>query len=291
MKKNVWMKHKLIMIHLKIIIMMLLLFIISCDDSNTILPVENVVVKYLHLGHTRTDENPSMDPAVEKIDYSKYDMLWLGGDLAYLTSKDEETISHVDSIYNLSDSNTLLALGYHDYDNLDLVEEITKRPAFYSYYKNGITFIILDTQDSLSNIIGEQKKLFIETIQGIQNSSHLIILHHKLIWMYGNSNLQPKINSISNAPLRDCIYCINPNNFNSELYPELVEIKKRGIEVLCIGGDIGIHSKEFEYVTEDGIYFLASGIKSGDEVNKGLVFTHDVTNQKLSWEFKLLEEL
>jgi hypothetical protein len=279
------------MIYFKVKILMLLFIIISCDSSNTILPVENVVVKYLHLGHTRTNENPLMDSIVEKIDYSKYEMLWLGGDLAYLTSRDEKTISHVDSIYNLSDSNTLVALGNHDYDNIDLVEEFTKRPAFYSYYKNGITFLILDTQDSLSNIIGEQKKLFNETIQNIQNSSHLIILHHKLIWMYGNTYLQPKINSISNGPFSDCIYCINPNNFNSELYPELVKIKERGIEVLCIGGDIGVFAKEFEYVTEDGIYFLASGINSGDIINKGLVFTHDVTNQKLSWEFKLLEEI
>lgn len=285
------MKYKLRITHLKIKILILLLLIISCNSSNTLVSEENVVVKYLHLGHTRTNENPSMDPIIEKIDYTKYDMLWLGGDLAYLTSKDEETISHVDSIYNLSDSNTLLALGNHDYDNLDLVEEFPKRPAFYSYYNNGITFIIFDTQDSLSNIIGIQKKLFKETIQGLQNSTHLIILHHKLIWMYGNTHLQPKINSISNAPLGDCFYCINPNNFNSEVYPELVEIKKRGIEVLCIGGDIGVNAKEFEYVTEDGIYFLASGINSGDEINKGLVFTHEVTNQKLSWEFKLLEEI
>ena len=55
-------------------------------------------------------------------------------------------------------------------------------------------------------------------------------------------------------------HCINPNNFYEDVYPLLVKVRHRGIEVICIGGDIGAKANEFEYITSDTIYFLASGI-------------------------------
>jgi len=268
-----------------------LIMMLSCDEEKFINPKSANVFEYLHLGHTRTNVNPLMDSEVEKIDYSKYEMLWLGGDLAYLTSQDKETISHVDSIFNLNNPNTLFALGNHDYSDLNLLKEYTNREKYYSVHTNEITFIILDTQDSLSNIIGAQKELFDNVIDTIRESTHLIILHHKLIWMYGSPILEPRISSVSNGDSGDCFYCINPNNFYHEIYPGLVKVKNRGISVLCIGGDIGVRTKEFEYITDEGIYFLASGINAGTPDNKGLVFTHDVTNGNLTWNFKPIEDL
>ncbi len=53
---------------------------------------------YLHLAHTRTAANPYMDQLVESIDYSYYDMLWLGGDMAVSSSLDDMTMDHIDSI-------------------------------------------------------------------------------------------------------------------------------------------------------------------------------------------------
>lgn len=271
-----------------LIFSLFLFFLISCSSTE---PTEPEIVEYLHLGHTRTESNPLMDPIVEQIDFTKYNMLWLGGDIAYSTSYDEQTITHVDSIYNLGNANTLLALGNHDYNDLKRVERFTNRPAFYCTHKNGITFIILDTQDSLTNIIGKQKELFESVIDTLEHSTHLVILTHKLIWMYDNSYLQPQINTISNGSYGDCFYCINPNNFYSDIYPKLLEVKRKGIAIICVGGDIGNKVKEFEFVTDDDIYFLASGIQSGVGSNKGLVFTHDITNKTLDWEFKFLEEL
>jgi len=149
----------------------------------------------------------------------------------------------------------------------------------------------LDTQDSLSNIIGKQKELFQSVTDTLDKTTHLVILHHKLIWLYGDSTLDSSIPSNSNAGLGDCFVCLNPNNFYSALYPKLVNLKQRGIEIVCIGGDIGTKTKEFEYQTPEGIYLLASGIESGESGNKALIFQHDLENQKLTWSYKLISEL
>lgn len=270
----------------------LIIFIGSCKPDEIISQdsIDNTQ-QYIFLGHTRTNSNPFMDNLVENIDYSNYDMLWLGGDIAANTSKDDETMAHVDSIFDVSKLNTLWALGNHDYANLDRISSFTGRPPFYAYNKNGITFVVLDTQDSLSNIIGLQKELFESVVDTIQESSYLILIHHKLIWMYGDDYLEPLISSVSNGRLGDCFYCINANNFYADIYPKLLAVKQRGIEVLCIAGDIGKKAKEFEYTTEEGIHFLASGIWDGSSENKALLFNHDVSNKTLNWEFKLLTDL
>ncbi len=275
-----------------ILIPLLIVFLGSCTRDETVEPsIVPEIKNYIHISHTRTSSNPFMDSLVERIDFSKFDMLWLGGDLAHLTSQDDYTMAHVDSVFDVGNINTLWSLGNHDYSDLNRIQNFTNRPPFYSYYKDGITFIVLDTQDSLSNIIGAQKDFFEGIVDTIQESSHLIILHHKLIWMYGNSYLEPQISSVSNGELGSCFYCINPNNFYTDIYPKLLEVKQKGIEVICIAGDIGFKVKEFKYITSDGIYFLASGISSGTIGNKALIFHHDITNKKLTWEYKLIRDL
>ena len=262
----------------------------SCRNSKTEEQAP-LIKNYLHLSHTRTNSNPNMDSLVERIDFNKFDMLWLGGDLAQLTSIDDKTMTHIDTIFNIGESKTLWALGNHDYSNLNRVKKFTKRPPYYATNKNKITFVVLDTQDSLSNIVGAQKEFLFGVLDTINPSTHLVILHHKLIWMYNNDHLEDRTSSISNARIDDCSYCINPNNFYSEIYPKLVDVQKKGVKVLCIAGDIGVKAKEFEYLTSEGIYFLASGINSNEENNKALLFSHDVVNDSLSWEFQLITEL
>jgi hypothetical protein len=255
-------------------------FIDSVKDKN-----------YLHISHTRLNTNPGMIDSVSDIDYTKFDMLWLGGDLTHLTSEDHSNMSDVNKVFDLSNKNTLWSLGNHDYTNLSIIEEYTERPAFYAYHKNGVTFLVLDTQDSLSSIVGDQLKLLTDVIDTISASSHLIILHHKLIWMSGNEELEPQISTVSNAKLGSCFYCINPNNFYTEVYPKLIEVKHRGINVICLAGDIGNKTKEFEHLTPEGVYFLASGMSYQHQENKGLVFTHNLTTNVINWKYKRLDEL
>lgn len=278
--------HFITMKQLTIIISLLLaVLLVSCKKDPVQIPT---IQNYLHISHTRTASNPGMDSVAEQIDYHKYNMLWLGGDMAANSSGSDFTMSHLSSILNFSNKNTLWALGNHDYDDLDLVQNYTNRPAYYVYNHNNITFIILDTQDSLSNIVGEQLAMVKSVFDTISESSHLILLHHKLIWMYNNPDLEPQIPGISNGIQGDCFYCINPNNFYDDIYPELVDVKSRGINIICIGGDIGFNASEFEYITTDGIYFLASGIDYNNPDKKALLFQHNLETKTLSWEYKQL---
>lgn len=277
-----------------ILAVFILILFFSCSKNqilDEVIDEAPLISNYLHLSHTRTNTNPAIDSIVERLDYTKFDMLWLGGDLAQLTSINDETMMHVDSIFNVGDDNTLWSLGNHDTSDLERVEQYTNRPSYYATHKNKITFIILNTQDSVSSILAEQKEFTFSVLDTIQKSTHLVVLHHKLVWMYNNKVLEPQISDISNGGLCDETYCINPNNFNTEIYPRLIEIKERGIEVLCIAGDIGFKAKEFEHVTPEGIHFLASGIRSNTAGNKALVFNHDRTNDSLSWRFTDLLDL
>ena len=127
-----------------LLIIVLVFFNTSCKTPNDQTPI---IEHYLHIAHTRTNSNPEMDSIAEIIDYSKYDMLWLGGDLAKHTSINDEAMIHVDSIFDLGNSTTLWALGNHDYTDLDRVSDYSKRPPFYSFHRNKITYVVLDTQE------------------------------------------------------------------------------------------------------------------------------------------------
>ena len=276
----------------KLLYFIIIVFIFNnCSNKNNEISELSETVNYIHISHTRTNSNPLVDSLVATIDFKKYEMLWLGGDIAFLNSESEETMNYLNSIFNFGSSNTIWSLGNHDYTNLQLIESYTNRNSFYTFYKNGISFFVMDTQDSLSNIIGEQKEMFDNLIDTIQNSRYLIIMHHKLIWMYNHPFLETKIDSISNGELGNCFYCINPNNFYTNIYSKLKIVKQKGIEVICIAGDIGKKVKDFQYITEEGIYFLASGINSGTIGNKALVFEQNLKNDSLSWKFELLTDL
>jgi len=263
----------------------------SCVKDDIIPSKEPVIAHYLHISHTRTNDNYEIDEAASKINYSKYDMVWLGGDMEYLTSEDDYSMEYLNTIFDVGNKNTLWSIGNHDYSNIETVSRFTNRPTFYSCYKNGITFIVFDTQYDYCSITGLQKEMFDHVTDTIEKSSHLIILHHKLIWMYANDSLDKLMETIPNAPLGDHTYNINPNNFYTAVYPKLTELKQRGIEVLCIAGDIGLKTDTFEYISPDGICFLASGIHFGYENNKALLFEHDITNRTLTWKYVLVNQL
>jgi hypothetical protein len=248
-------------------------------------------LKYLHISHTKSDSLQIIDPRIATIDFSQYDLLMLGGDLGYSSSATEVSLNRLDAIYDLSNPNTLWSLGNHDYTDLPLLTDYTQRPAYYAYHKNGITFVVLDTQDSSCHITGDQLTFFNSVLDTVENSSHLVLLHHKLIWMDNNITLSPYINTVSNGPLGDCHYCLNPNNFYHVVYPKLVALRTAGTQVLCIGGDLGFNSTTFTHQTPEGIQFLGSGITGDNEDSEAIVFYHDVKNQMLTWEFKRIKKL
>jgi hypothetical protein len=247
--------------------------------------------QYIHIAHTRTNENLIVDPELDHIAFHAYDMVWLGGDMAIQTSVNDETMALYDALFDLDNPNTLWALGNHDYNDLERVSNFTGREAFYTHYKNGICFLVLDTQDSLSNIVQDQKSLVDQVLDTLEASTHLVILSHKLIWMYDNPALEPLIPQVSNGSFGNCFFCLNPNNFNRDIYPRLIALRNRGVEVICIGGDLGYQTTQFEWKSPEGILFLASGINYGGDNNQALVFEHDLEANMLTWDFLPLKDL
>ncbi len=182
-------------------------------------------------------------------------------------------------------------MGNHDYFNPNLIENTTGRPTYYTYHHKGITFIVLNTQAEVSQITAPQLELLNAVIDTLAQSSHLVVLTHQLVWMYGNPELESQIDAVSNGPAGSCDFCIQPNNFYADVYPLLVQAKNREIEVICIAGDIGSKVSSFEYITQEGIHLLASGIKANTSGNKVLLFAHQPEIGSLTWRFIPIETL
>ena len=250
------------------------------------------LVQYIHLSHFKIKPTPFISPQISNIDLKKYQVVMLGGDLADSTTKDVQAMEYLDSIFDFSNENTLWSVGNHDFaGDTALIQEFTGREHYFARTKNGVCFLVLDTQMDSSNIVKEQLDFVDSLLDTIQKSTHLIVLHHKLIWLYNNPTFNAdSINKVSNAHLGNCNYCLNPNNFNKHIYPKLKKLQKKGIQVICIGGDVGKKVKEFEHITADGVVFLGSGIEENDAKNKVLIFNHDLNSKKLTWEFKLVNE-
>jgi len=249
-------------------------------------------VNYIHIAHTRIFDtiNQVLDPRFEKIDYEKFDMVLLGGDLCEESSIEYSTLEYLDGYLDLDSPNTLWALGNHDNANLDYVERATGRKHFYSYHHNGITYIVLYTQekeDWICTITGKQLETIKNVTDTISESSHLVLMTHKLIWIKDHPEL--KEHQGKEAYDWSCNYKIHKNGWQSEILPMLRTVREKGIEVIALAGDIGNNVHEFEEQTSDGIYYLASGSNPNNKNAKFLQFKHDLITKELRWEFIHLE--
>jgi hypothetical protein len=270
---------------MKFILTLFELTTFSCAKDNIeIIPLDEIK-KYIHISHTRLIDNSAIHPKSTNIDYTNFDITMLGGDIAHLSSHDNQTMDLIDSTFNIKANTTFWSLGNHDYSNPVLIQSYTTRQAHYTHHQNGITFIILDTQKDSCRIINEQLQLVKNVIDTISESSHLIILVHKLIWMPEHPILQDQIATISNGQIGESHYSLYYNNFYEDIYPRLVSASDKGINVLCVGGDIGKYANEFEYTTSDGIQYLASGLNYQSSDDQYLIFDHNLTTEVLTWKY------
>ena len=247
---------------------------------------------YIHVAHTRMMDTVTqvVDPRIEQINYDQFDMVLLGGDLCEESSKRYDILEYLDGVFDLDAPTTLWALGNHDNARLDFVEKATGRPYIYSYHRNGITYIVLYTQekeDWICTITGKQMDLIRSVTDTIQESSHLIVMTHKLIWLWNNPEFAEhvgteKYNWSSN-------YKMYRNGWKHEILPLLRKVMDRGIQVIALAGDVGNYVNEFEERTSDGIYYLASGNNPDNKKAKFLHFRHHVPTGMLSWQFEPLE--
>ena len=261
-----------------------LITILACQQQQT-------DFTYLHLAHIRTTDtlNQGVDPRVEALDMRKYDMVLLGGDLTEESSKEKATLDYLDNLFDLDAPTTLWSLGNHDNAHNEWVEEYTGRPITYTSHHRGITFVVLYTQeekDWICTITGDQLEMLQSVTDTISESSHLVVMTHKLVWIMDN----PELAQHQGKDFYDwsCNYRIHENNWNIDILPRLQQVQNSGVQVICLGGDIGNNVRTFEEKTSDGIVYLASGVPVSQKFkpeSRILEFYHNPADRTLSWAF------
>ncbi len=250
------------------------------------------------MGHTYEyySINNPLDSRISMIDLKEYDGIWLGGDVCSESLMEYSTLEIIDSVFNLKHPNTHWALGNHDARNGNWiwVEELTGKKTYYTSSSNGITHIVLNTNLTPNECeqLNDQYRIIVDVCDTINKSSHLILLMHHGLWEGVPGLISPIGYAQSNLKYYNFNCYDVESNFVNEIYPRLLEVKKRGVEVICILGDIG--AMKVEYTSDDGIHFLGAGLqkshyqdaeeRKNSRTDYAIIFKHVPATGWLSWE-------
>lgn len=272
------------------IIMLFFVLHINAQDSKEIL-------KYMFIGHCYQDGSwgEKVDYRIETFDFTSYKGVWLGGDVCSEAMLYRSTIEYINSIFNLSNPETHWSLGNHDArnGNWEWYEELSGKETVYAYSNNGITRIIMNTNivpyDCES--LDEQYRLIENICDTITNSNQLVLLMHHGIWRDVPDLPNPGVYAQSDLRYwnSNC-YDVN-STFASSIYPMLVEVEQRGIDVYCILGDMGSGPKKFDMLSVDGINFLGCGLSHNSPEDNVLIFELDLETNNLNYQFHNLDSL
>lgn len=261
-------------------------------------------LKYIFLGHPYLWGNSQkIDTRVENIDTSEYNGIWLGGDVLSEASLYYSNFEYLDRLFNLSKPTNHWTLGNHDSRNRnrEWYSEFTKRPSYYAYSQNGLTTIVMD--GNISPLDCENLDKQYAMIKGVCDTitqGHLMFLIHHGIAIdvpgvknpsgYGHSALK---NWMGNCDADTATYI-------KTIYPMLVELESKGVNVMHVMGDVGAYKKSYHAVSDDGIDYFGSGINNSYNVLKNLpitepdlvlIFKHIPKEQKMTWEFVELNNI
>ncbi len=272
---------------------------------------------YLFLSHTYdwgAKDNNKVDVRLERMDFSPYDQLWLGGDLCARASERTATLEYLDRLFNISGPNTHWSLGNHDITRgiPGEIERICQRPSYYTRSFDGICLLVLNTTFNHPQLetpdqcedLNRQFELLRSITDTISQSSHLIILHHHCLLTNELADGQLDMDTIFHyyRPKLD-FSCQPKGSFQELAYPLLVNVQKRGVDVLLIAGDIGQRQKIFDFQTKEGIQFLGAGINNSLDAKYApawvtnfdpdslIIFHHFPETKTLNWEYVLLNDL
>ncbi len=272
---------------------------------------------YIFLGHPYDWQDwYGIDPRLEAMDFSSFDQVWLGGDVCSRTTYQASTLDYLDSIFDLSSERLHWTLGNHDikYGNIHFITDKTKRNTFYTQTFDDLCLLVLNTNlfrffpaKQLQDDCDEREKqleLIREVTDTISSASHLVIMHHHAIMSDLRADSSGRIPDLFNTNYPDIqASCDSAFYLTDFLYPRLQDVKNRGVEVVLVGGDLGMRSKQCEFWTKDSIAILGSGINNSLEFetapdyvtsfekDKVLLFHRNMQTRKLEWEFVVLDEL
>ncbi len=254
-------------------------------------------IQYLFVGHCYQwgSGGTKVDYRIEQLDKSNYKGIWLGGDVCSEALLKYSTVQYIDSLFDLGNPETHWALGNHDArnGNWEWYSEFTGRKTYYAYASNGITRIVMNTNIVPVNceMLNDEYDMITNVCDTISNSNYLILLMHHGIWLGVPGLPSPGIYAQSNLKYWNANCDSVDTPFNKTIYPKLVEVKNRGIEVICILGDMGAGPKKFEMDSDDGIHFLGCGLYHNEPDNNVLIFNQVIPDYHLSWHFANLDSL
>ncbi len=255
--------------------------------------------KYMFIGHCYEPytAGDKVDHRLETFDFSEFDGVWLGGDVCSEAMLNYSTVEYIDGIFNLGNPETHWSLGNHDARQLnwEWCEEFTNRKTYYAYTSNGITRIVMNSNLVPTNceMLDEQFDIITAVCDTISMSSNLILLMHHGLWR-GVPEIPPPITFAQS----DLVYwnanCDSVNTqFVDVIYPKLVEVKQRGIDVTCIMGDMGSQLKKFDMFSADSVRFMGCGLHENDSLysDQVLFIEGDPLSNKLLFNFHDLDSL
>lgn len=265
----------------------------------------NDTLKYIFLGHTYeyNTDGSKVDERIKNLDIREYDGVWLGGDVCSESLMYYSTLEYIDSIFNLRSPHTHWAPGNHDTRNGNWIwlEELTGKKTYNTSHYKGITYLILNTNLTPFDCeqLDDQYRMIMNVCDTIKKSSHLIMIMHHGVWHNVPGLPWPSTYAQSNLIYYNFNCRSAESTFSKEIYPLLVEVRKRDVEVICIMGDMG--SKKIDKESDDGIHFLGAGlyrsrftdreVRERSPKDWAVIFRHVPETGWLDWEFTDFDEL
>lgn len=279
-------------------------FLIASFCLNT--KAQNDTLTYVFFGHPYQGGGPDgkeVDFRLEAMDMSQFDGIWLGGDVGSEAALNYSNFNYLDSLFDLDHPMTHWALGNHDTrnGNLEWIEEFTERPSFYAHSANGLTVVVLD--GNITPLDCEKLNAQYNLIQSVCDtiqSGHLVFLVHHGIAI-GVPNVLDPIHYAHNEAKHWLPHCYHDSaTYSNAIYPLLVDVEQRGVEVLHIMGDTGSWYKSYHGTSTDGVEYFAAGLGNGYKIQTGqaihapdvaIVFKHILFNNQLIWSFVKINDL
>jgi hypothetical protein len=255
---------------------------------------EDTILKWIFVPHARTEATTGdyIITGIRNIDFTKFSLKMLGGDLAQSTSKDSATMAYCDKYFDLGNINTLWSIGNHDVESGSraMIKKFTKRDTYYSYARDGVQFLILDTElDAVSfdstAILGAQ----LDTVKAVCNrvtsadTKFLIVLNSRYMWMINN----PYFTATMKDSIAASSKSMKGTNFYSTIYPLLQTVKAKGIQVMWFSGDKSrMNVNNYIYNQADSIPFYAAKMENSDpdSTNYVIILTY-TKNKKMKCDY------
>lgn len=265
--------------------------------------------KFIFVPHIRSEDktNQTVNPGIAKIDFSKYSLKLLGGDLTPDPTASEATMQYLDSLFDLKNENTLWSVGNHDVESgsgaRDVITKYTGRPTYYSYSRDGITFMVLDCELGANGFSGTDiKSPQLDTLKAVceqvtsDDTKFFILLHSRYMWMIGNSYFTKTefLDSIAASSKS-----MTATNWYTDVEPLLQKVKNKGIQVIVFGGDkskINVSYpdtvKSFNVSSTNNIHYFAARMENTftDTVNNVIVIDY-VRNTSLTCRYVTLVDI